>query len=50
LEEGISDPQENIEATGAHKKSPVQIRDLPEDQIAQKRGALLYQQNHLLMK
>jgi hypothetical protein len=50
LEEGISDPQEDIEAVGAHQESPTQIRDLPEDQNTQERGALLYQQTQLLMK
>jgi hypothetical protein len=50
LEEGISDPQEDIEAAGAHQESPTQIRDLPEDQTTQERGALLYQQTQLLMK
>jgi hypothetical protein len=48
--EGIGDPQEGIEAATVYQESPVQIRDLPEDQAAQEMGALLYQQGQLLMK
>jgi hypothetical protein len=50
LEEETNDPQEDIEITEAHQLSPVQIRDLPEDQMAQESGSLLYQQTQLLMK
>jgi hypothetical protein len=48
--EGIGDAQEGIEAATVYQKSLVQIRDLPEDQVAQEMGALLYQQGQLLMK
>jgi hypothetical protein len=33
-----------------YHESLVQIKDLPEDQVAQERGVLLYQQTQLLMK
>jgi hypothetical protein len=50
LDEGISDPKENIEAPETHQESPVQIMDLLEYQAAQERGTLLLQQTEMLMK
>jgi hypothetical protein len=50
LAKEISDFEEEIEATRTHQESPVQIRDLPEDQAAREKGTLLFQQTDLLMK
>jgi hypothetical protein len=50
LDEGISDTEEDIEAAGTYQESPVQIIDLLEDQAAQERCTLLYQQTEILMK
>jgi hypothetical protein len=50
LDKLISVPQEDNEVVKAHQESLIQIRDLPKDQTAQERGALLYQKTQLLMK
>ena len=46
----IGDPWEGIKAETVYHESPIQIRDLPEDQTTQERGTLLYQQTQLQMK
>jgi hypothetical protein len=50
LDEGISDPQGDIEAMGVNRESPIHIRDSPEVQTTQEMPELLYQQSQLLMR
>jgi len=40
--ERIGDPQEGIEAATVYQESPVQIKDFPEVQVAQRMGKILY--------